>query len=291
MKIFNCSNNNLKSLRVNHLKQMNQLDCSYNKITELDLMNMGWNLNYVNCNDNLLQKLMVNNTILYFLEASNNFLEVLDVSWQKGLGYLNLKNNRLIHLNIQNSDSNLPSNGGLDLSENPNLSFICTDDFVVNAYKMYLSNANIQNVKVSEKCYFKPLITPNPVYENFQLTSMRQMKTVRIYNVNGTDVNGCVNTANVTVNVNDCVGIQQLSSAKLNVSVYPNPTTNSVNVNGLVKGDIVTVSDITGRTIQSKSFGGDNQLSFDLTNSNTGVYFINISRSGKITSTNKIVKN
>lgn len=75
------------------------------------------------------------------------------------------------------------------------------------------------------------------------------------------------------------------------VSVYPNPTTNSVNVNGLVKGDIVTVSDITGRTIQSKSFGGDNQLSFDLTNSNTGVYFINISRSGKITSTNKIVKN
>ena len=47
-------------------------------------------------------------------------------------------------------------------------------------------NANIQNVKVSEKCYFKPLITPNPVYENFQLTSMRQMKTVRIYNLNGT---------------------------------------------------------------------------------------------------------
>ena len=77
----------------------------------------------------------------------------------------------------------------------------------------------------------------------------------------------------------------------VSVSVYPNPTTNSVNVNGLVKGDIVTVSDITGRTIQSKSFGGDNQLSFDLTNSNTGVYFINISRSGKITSTNKIVKN
>lgn len=186
LKIFNCSNNSLKSLRVNHLKQMNQLDCSYNKIKELDLMNMGWNLSYVNCNDNLLQKLMVNNTILNLLEVSNNLLEVLDVSWQKGLGYLNLKNNRLIHLNIQNSDSNLPSNGGLDLSGNPNLSFICTDDFVVNAYKMYLSNANIQNVKVSEKCYFKPIVTPNPVFEDFQITSMRQMKTVRIYNVNGT---------------------------------------------------------------------------------------------------------
>jgi hypothetical protein len=75
------------------------------------------------------------------------------------------------------------------------------------------------------------------------------------------------------------------------LTVYPNPTTNEVNISGLVKGDLVTLSDLVGRTLQSKIFQTENVLNMNLSNANAGVYFISVTRGGKITSTNKIVKN
>jgi hypothetical protein len=112
--------------------------------------------------------------------------------------------------------------------------------------------------------------------------------TTTVYNVNGTDVNGCVNTANVTVNVNDCVGIQQLSSAKLNVSVYPNPTT------GLITLDLnattqVTITNALGQVVYSETVVAGKQT-IDLKNQHNGLYFMNLNQDGK-QQTIKVIKN
>ena len=112
--------------------------------------------------------------------------------------------------------------------------------------------------------------------------------TTTIYNVNGTDVNGCVNTANVTVNVNDCVGIQQLSSAKLNVSVYPNPTTGLVTLD-LNAATQITITNALGQVILTETVLAGKQT-IDLKNQNNGLYFMNLQQDGK-QQTIKVIKN
>jgi hypothetical protein len=112
--------------------------------------------------------------------------------------------------------------------------------------------------------------------------------TTTIYNVNGTDVNGCVNTANVTVNVNDCVGIQQLSSAKLNVSVYPNPTTGLVTLD-LNAATKITITNALGQVILTETVLAGKQT-IDLKNQNNGLYFMNLNQDGK-QQTIKVIKN
>ena len=112
--------------------------------------------------------------------------------------------------------------------------------------------------------------------------------TTTIYNVNGTDVNGCVNTANVTVNVNDCVGIQQLSSAKLNVSVYPNPTTGLVTLD-LNAATQITITNALGQVILTETVVAGKQT-INLKNQNNGLYFMNLQQDGK-QQTIKVIKN
>jgi hypothetical protein len=106
--------------------------------------------------------------------------------------------------------------------------------------------------------------------------------------VNGTDVNGCVNTANVTVNVNDCVGIQQLSSAKLNVSVYPNPTTGLVTLD-LNAATQITITNALGQVILTETVLAGKQT-IDLKNQYNGLYFMNLNQDGK-QQTIKVIKN
>jgi hypothetical protein len=112
--------------------------------------------------------------------------------------------------------------------------------------------------------------------------------TTTTYSVDGTDGNGCVNTANVTVNVNDCVGIQQLSSAKLNVSVYPNPTT------GLVTLDLnattqITITNALGQVVYSETVVAGKQT-INLKTQHNGLYFMNLNQDGK-QQTIKVIKN
>ena len=112
--------------------------------------------------------------------------------------------------------------------------------------------------------------------------------TTTVYNVNGTDVNGCVNTANVTVNVNDCVGIQQLSSAKLNINVYPNPTTGliSLELNATTQ---ITITNALGQVVLTETAAAGKQI-IDLKNQHNGLYFMNLKQDGKH-QTIKVIKN
>jgi hypothetical protein len=112
--------------------------------------------------------------------------------------------------------------------------------------------------------------------------------TTTTYSVDGTDGNGCVNTANVTVNVNDCVGIQQLSSTQLNVSVYPNPTTGLVTLD-LNAATQITITNALGQVILTETVVAGKQT-IDLKNQNNGLYFMNLNQDGK-QQTIKVIKN
>jgi hypothetical protein len=79
-----------------------------------------------------------------------------------------------------------------------------------------------------------------------------------------------------------------LSSAKLNVSVYPNPTT------GLVTLDLnattqVTVTNALGQVILTETVLAGKQT-INLKNQNNGLYFMNLNQDGK-QQTIKVIKN
>jgi hypothetical protein len=112
--------------------------------------------------------------------------------------------------------------------------------------------------------------------------------TTTTYSVDGTDVNGCVNSANVTVNVNDCVGIQQLSSAQLNINVYPNPTTGLVTLD-LNAATQITITNALGQVVYTETVLAGKQT-INLKNQNNGLYFMNLNQHGK-QQTIKVIKN
>jgi hypothetical protein len=79
--------------------------------------------------------------------------------------------------------------------------------------------------------------------------------------------------------------------AAISLSVYPNPTTSSVNLTGLVNGDVVSVSDLVGRVLKTQTYRGENVMNLSLDSSNAGIYLISVARNGRITSTTRVIKN
>lgn len=94
----------------------------------------------------------------------------------------------------------------------------------------------------------------------------------------------------VTVTAGNVAGVNDMLASQL--SVYPNPVNNVVNIanaeNILVNG--VEIVDLNGRTIKSSKFNGVANAEINVSDLASGVYMMNIS-SDKGTTTKKIVKN
>jgi len=93
----------------------------------------------------------------------------------------------------------------------------------------------------------------------------------------------------VEVTSGETASVKDLASSKL--SVYPNPATNVINVNGanaLVNN--VAIVDINGRTVKSVKFAGVAEAQVNVSDLASGVYVMTIA-SDKGTTTQKIVKN
>lgn len=98
-----------------------------------------------------------------------------------------------------------------------------------------------------------------------------------------TDANGC--TADYTEVINPCgVGISSIQSSVNQVSVYPNPAKDYLNVvmNGNRTGNVtLRMQDVTGRdVIESKSLhitSGENNYKLNLPSLPTGIYLIQVS--------------
>jgi hypothetical protein len=99
------------------------------------------------------------------------------------------------------------------------------------------------------------------------------------YTVDGTDANGCSNTATITQDVSLCTGIATLSNNTNSINAYPNPN------NGLFVIDLTTTSQVTvtnalGQVVLTEVMV-EGKHSVDIHNEATGIYFVKVVLDGK----------
>ena len=82
-------------------------------------------------------------------------------------------------------------------------------------------------------------------------------------------------------------GVNELN--EFNVSIYPNPATDVLNVNNTIIGDELIVYDYLGKVI-SKSVANSMQQSILIKDFNQGVYLISVIRNGHLINKRFVVK-
>lgn len=104
----------------------------------------------------------------------------------------------------------------------------------------------------------------------------------QVYTVTGTNLNGCVNSATVSVTVSLCTGIAQLNGAPISYNVYPNPAKDliTLNINTSKIIDIfIELTDASGKIVlkQNVRFDKtrtDRQINISVVAS--GVYYLKL---------------
>jgi len=97
--------------------------------------------------------------------------------------------------------------------------------------------------------------------------------TSTAYSVNGTDANGCSNTATITQNVSACTSVDQIMKSNETVTVYPNPFNNKLTVLNAETGKTIQVFNCLGACIYTTLVESE-KTEIDLNSQPVGVYFI-----------------
>ncbi|MBK8547936.1 MAG: T9SS type A sorting domain-containing protein [Saprospiraceae bacterium] len=153
LKILFCSENQLTSLDLHNLDKLERIHCSKNKITKLELINPE-NLIVLNCNNNLLTELIIKNVpALQSISCNYNLLTYLDVSGASNLYQLECEVNKLESLILKNGTGNWPF---LFFAGNPDLSYICCDEHVIDDIRTTTFILGLTNCEVNSYCTFTP---------------------------------------------------------------------------------------------------------------------------------------
>jgi subtilisin family serine protease len=109
------------------------------------------------------------------------------------------------------------------------------------------------------------------------------------YTVTGTNTTtGCADTAQITVHVNICTGIEdELNTNEF--SIFPNPTSNIINLVGLEGATALTLLDVTGKVVYNTANITSTGMTIDLSNASNGLYFLQVQSADGIESY-KVVK-
>ncbi len=130
LKDLSCSSNQIATLDVSRLTKLQTLDCSYNQIALLDVSQIKG---------------------LYNLYCSSNQITTLDVKSRWFRNY-DFSNNQLESLLIKNGVNNT----GVLFSGNPNLKYICVDDFEQVDIQKEVTSYGYTNCQVNSYCSFVP---------------------------------------------------------------------------------------------------------------------------------------
>lgn len=119
-------------------------------------------------------------------------------------------------------------------------------------------------------------------------TASITVSTTGNYSVTVTNAEGCTDSDEILVTVNNCSGLEELS---MNVNLYPNPTHGTVNVEfGTdLSNARIQVIDLTGKIISEHADFNGNQLIIDLSQNPSGVYLVNIQQNSMV-SRHRVVK-
>jgi len=150
---LSCASNQLTELDVTQNVNLTSLECSSNQLTELDVSS-NTSIEYLVCSDNQLADLDVSaNTSLDFLHCDSNNITTLDLSTNGSLmNVICTNNDNLITLFIKNGSSSTSYN----FNNNPNLVFICADEFNFDTINEELTLNGMSGVVVNSYCSFTP---------------------------------------------------------------------------------------------------------------------------------------
>lgn len=155
-----CSGNSLTSLNLSNLTNLEILLCYNNNLTSLILPNNA-SLGSLICNDNQLTSLdlsVLNN--VQILQCFNNNLTHLDVSKFNQLSQFRANDNQLETVFLKNGYSySIPNEvanitHSYNLSNNPNLNYICVDENRISEWVSYFGINTMPNVNVNSYCSF-----------------------------------------------------------------------------------------------------------------------------------------
>ena len=154
LKILICPYLNLRSLDVSKLINLTKLICEQNKLQSLDVSMLA-NLTSLRCNNNMMTSLDVSRLLnLIDLDCSFNTISSLDCSKNKNLKSLYVQSVGLKDLFIKNGSYNLETVSFLTnygFSNNPDLKYICADEFEIVKIKTILDDLKMNTV-VNSNC-------------------------------------------------------------------------------------------------------------------------------------------
>lgn len=120
--------------------------------------------------------------------------------------------------------------------------------------------------------------------------------TTATYTVTGTNAAGCINSASKTVTVSPCSGVMQIGNETANYMVYPNPTSDKLNINIATVKSInvnIEVMDVNGKLVLRQSAGfnkSNNNYVINMGTLASGVYYIKLISGDASSQLIKIVK-
>lgn len=148
---LNCKMNQLTVLDINSLTNLNELRCSDNQLTTFDISELT-NLLELHCSNNQLTTLDVSTlTNLQILHCDYNNLSTLNVNSSFNLQELHCSGNQLITLFIKNGSAE-----DLEIDNNPNLEYICADEFQLSNVQLEIDANSYANCTINTYCTFYP---------------------------------------------------------------------------------------------------------------------------------------
>jgi Leucine-rich repeat (LRR) protein len=186
-----CGNNPLSELNVDTNTNLVTLTAREIGMSEINLLNNPM-LEYLLFEQNQLTSIdLSNNAQLQFLYINNNQLQTLDLSQNPNLTSLSVSSNELNEVNLKNG-SLLENYNGI-FFDNPNLQFVCGDDFEIDQIQTSLNSSGLTDTVVNSDCnlnvadnYF--LLTdiyPNPSLNELYIHTKTPIHHLELYDVNG----------------------------------------------------------------------------------------------------------
>ena len=198
VETLDCSNNRLSQLDLMNATNLESLTCGINPISKLDLNN-NINLKYLYCSDGVLEELLVEKTgLLERINCENNYLVDLNLNNNSNLAQLNANRNRLENLNVANGNNEILNY--FNAQDNSNLICISVDnaDAANAGIGTYANWTKGPSAIYSESCFALGIddeilssglnIYPNPVSNSFTIESQTPIEKVEIYTVLGQKV-------------------------------------------------------------------------------------------------------
>ncbi|SFN95078.1 conserved repeat domain-containing protein/Por secretion system C-terminal sorting domain-containing protein [Bizionia echini] len=172
-----CFSNSLTTLDASNLSSLSYLNCNFNPMTLLDI-NGSFNLIELQCRDTQLETINLDGLYnlreiygdgsqfteldvsmlpnLQALDLKNNQLETLNLSASSNITFLQLQNNQLKSMFLKNGSEFTGSTLSFNFINNPNLEYICVDDFELDSILAKVDNYGYTNCVVNSYCSFAP---------------------------------------------------------------------------------------------------------------------------------------